>query len=253
MSAVRTFRRQRLPLGALLGLVASGTIAVLTAQQAGRVLPPGRALEELAYYPSGRWLSAASLGEAASLADLTWLRAVQYYGEHRQTDNRFGLLYHVLDIVTDLDPRHRNSYVFGGTSLAQEGNQFARGLALLEKGRAADPREWVYPFEIGFLHFVQKRDHDTAAKWFREAARKPDCPPYVARFAAYSAGRAGHRSAAIELWQGVAESSDNRVLREKAVAEVRRLARGTPEWPAAQRWALAIEDGAAPPAAEGGR
>jgi len=253
VSPLRGFPAPRLPRGPLVALLVGAAVAGGAAHLAAGRLPTGRALEELAYYPSGRWLGAASLGETATLADLTWLRAVQYYGEHRQTDNRFGLLYHVLDIVTDLDPRHRNSYVFGGTSLAQEGNQFARGLALLEKGRAADPREWVYPFEIGFLHFVQKRDHDTAAKWFREAARKPDCPPYVARFAAYSAGRAGHRAAAIELWQGVAESSDNRVLREKAVAEVRRLARGTPGWPAAQRWALAIEDGAAPPAAEGGR
>ncbi len=248
MSAVQAFARSRLPLGPLAALLVGGTVAVAAAHYAPRALPSGQALEELAYYPSGRWLTAASLGEAATLADLTWLRAVQYYGEHRLSDNRFALLYHVFDIVTGLDPRHRNSYVFGGTSLAQEGGQFERGVALLEKGRSADPQAWVYPFEIGFLYFVQKRDHGTAALWFREAARKRDCPPYVGRFAAYSAGRAGHRAAAIELWQSVGEDSDNRVLREKAVGEVRRLARGTRDWAAAERWAQRMEaDGKAAP------
>jgi tetratricopeptide (TPR) repeat protein len=229
------------PLAALVVLVAGGTLSVLLARQSARVLRPGRALEELAYYPSGRWLAPASLGERAAMADLTWLRAVQYYGEHRRTDNRFSLLYHVFDIVTDLDPRHRNAYVFGGTSLAQEGRQFARGLSLLDKGRRADPGAWVYPFEIGFLHFVQRRDYEQASLWFREAARKRECPPYVARFAAYTAGRAGHRGAAMELWQRVAEGSDNRVLRAKAVAEVRKLARGSERWTAVERWARAIE------------
>jgi hypothetical protein len=239
------------PLRAAVVLLVAGAAAVWAAQQAPRVLTPGRALEELAYYPSGRWLVAASLGETATLADLTWLRAVQYYGEHRQTDNRFGLLYHVFDIVTDLDPRHRNSYVFGGTSLAQEGRQFERGVALLKKGRAADPQAWVYPFEIGFLHFIEKRDHATASLWFREAARKPGCPCYVERFAAFSAGRAGYRAAALELWQRVAEETENPVLREKAVAEVRRLARGLGERMAAERWAQALATGTG--GAAGGR
>ncbi len=237
MKAGRAHGGRPRPWGPLAVLVVAGTLSVLVAVAAGRVLPAGRALEELAYYPSGRWLGPASLGEGATLADLAWLRAVQYYGEHRETDNRYALMYHVFDIVTSLDPRHRNAYVFGGTSLAQEGRQFAHGIALLEKARAADPGAWVYPFEIGFLYFVERRDHETASLWFREAARKPECPPYVSRFAAYSAGRAGHRATAIELWQRVAESSENRVLSEKAIDEARRLARGTAAWAAVERWA----------------
>jgi tetratricopeptide (TPR) repeat protein len=239
--ARRAARAVPAPLWALAVLVVAGALSVLAARRAAEVLPAGRALEELAYYPSGRWLAAASLGERATLADLTWLRGVQYYGEHRESDNRFELMYHVFDIVTGFDPRHQNAYVFGGTSLAQEGKQFERGLALLEKARAADPAAWAYPFEIGFLHFVQRRAYGEAALWFREAARKPGCPAFVGRFAAYAAGRAGHRTAAIELWERVAEASENRVLRAKAIAEVRRLALGTPQWPAAERWAQRVQ------------
>jgi tetratricopeptide (TPR) repeat protein len=232
---------RRLPVAPLLVFALAATAAVGLSREAARWTPRGRALEEMAYYPSGRWLVPASLGERATMADLTWLRAVQYYGEHRVSDNRFGLLYHVFDIVTSLDPRHRNSYVFGGTSLAQEGAQFERGIALLEKARAADPSVWTYPFEIGFLYFVERRDYATASLWFREATRKADCPDYVERFAAFTAGRAGYRDQAVELWQRVAETTTNHVLREKAVEQARKLAQGTGRMRSVERWVALLE------------
>ena len=225
------------PWRALVVFTLAAGAAVALAHEGARVVPRGRALEELAYYPSGRWLQPFALGERATLADLTWLRAVQYYGEHRGSDGRFALLAHVLDIVTSLDGRHRNAYVFGGTALAQEGQQFEAGVALLEKGRARNPDTWVYPFEIGFLTFVEKRDSEAASQWFREAVRKPDCPDYVRHFAAYTSGKAGYVVQAVALWQRVAEETPNRVLREKAVAEARRLSRGSDLAPAVERWA----------------
>ena len=207
---------------------------------ASGVVPRGRALEELAYYPSGQWIGPLALGERATFADLTWLRAIQYYGEHRETDNRFDLMAHVFEIVTSLDPGHRNAYVFGGTSLAQEGGQFAAGIALLERGRDADPNTWIYPFEIGFLYFVERRDMETAAGWFAEAARKSDCPGFVHTFAAYTSGKAGYLEQAIHLWERVAEETPNRVLREKAMTEARKLASGTPWAGSVERWAAEL-------------
>jgi len=137
------------------------------------MLPRDRFLNELAYYPSGSWLKAMSFGESVFLADLTWLRAVQYYGEHRQLDNKFDLLHMAFDVVTNFDPRHQNAYVFGGTSLAQEGRQFAKGEELLLKGRAADPEAWIYPFELGFIHYVERRDHISGSRRRRGSRPAP--------------------------------------------------------------------------------
>jgi tetratricopeptide (TPR) repeat protein len=229
--------RLPVPWRALLVFAVAAASAAGFAHAASRVVPRGRALEELAYYPSGQWLGPLALGERATLADLTWLRAIQYYGEHREGDGQYALMAHVFDIVTSFDPRHRNAYVFGGTSLAQEGGQFEHGIALLEKGRARDPETWVYPFEIGFLTFIEKRDAETSSAWFREALRKKDCPDYVRHFAAYTSGKAGFIDQAVALWQSVAEETPNRILREKAIAEARRLARGSGLAPAVERWA----------------
>jgi hypothetical protein len=222
----------------------------LEGEGAARV-PRERALEELAYYPSGTWLKAMSLGESALLADLTWLRAVQYYGECRQTDNTFRLLYHAFDVVTNFDPHHLPSYVFAGHALAQEGGQFENGIAILHKGRDADPAEWLYPFEIGFLHYVQKRDYLTASLWFQEAARKPDCPGLAQRFAAFASQRAGSRESAIALWQLVAENTDNPLLREKGAWEALEAARGGPEEARIEAWARRLLGGRRPARPQG--
>jgi hypothetical protein len=228
------------PWRALLVLALCGTAATWLAARASSIAPQGRALEELSYYPSGEWIGPLSLGEPATWSDLTWLRAIQYYGEHRATDNQYVRMAHVFDIITALDPRHRNAYVFGGTSLAQEGRQFDAGVALLERGRRADPTTWVYPFEIGFLSFVERRDVEQAALWFDEAVRKKDCPDYVRRFAAYTSGKAGYVEQAVALWESVAEETPNRLLRAKAVSEARRLAHGTTLAPSVERWAARL-------------
>ena len=84
--------------------LAFGAGAFVLAQVAWIGLPRPQALEELAYYPSGVHLRPATLGHADAAADLAWLRAVQYYGEHRASDNRFERMEHVFDILTTLAP-----------------------------------------------------------------------------------------------------------------------------------------------------
>ena len=240
MRVASSWTRPPLVARSLLALAVFGTCAVWLCAKASLVVPRGRALEELAYYPSGQWIGPLALGERATWADLTWLRAIQYYGEHRTTDNQFVRMAHVFEIITALDPRHQNAYVFGGTSLAQEGKQFEAGVALLERGRAEDPTTWIYPFEIGFLYFVQRRDVEQAALWFNEAVRKKDCPEYVRHFAAYTSGKAGYTEQAVMLWESVAEETPNHVLRAKAVSEARRLASGTPLSASVERWAAGL-------------
>jgi hypothetical protein len=207
--------------------VAASTSAFLAAERADRTLERVAPLEELAYYPSGTWLRQAAVGDAIAWADLLWLRAVQYYGLHRQLDNTFTKMSHVFDIITTLDPEFRSAYVFGGHSLCQEGRQFAEGVKLLEKGESENPSDWIYPFELGFVHYVGKRDLARATFDFAQAARQPGAPPYCQRFAAWSGQRAGYEFVALELWREVAETTQNAHSRENALKQIRKLVKGT--------------------------
>jgi len=203
-------------------------------------------LEELAYYPSGAWLSQAAVGERIAWSDLLWLRAVQYYGLHRETDNSFIKMDHVFDVITTLDPQFQNAYVFGGTSLCQEGHQFDAGVRLLEKGSLNNPTAWIYPFELGFVHYLGKRNLTRATFEFAQAARQPQAPDYCQRFAAWSGQRAGYESVAVELWRQVAESTDNAIMREKALGHLRQLLKGTGQEIRLEAWAAALKPLPAP-------
>jgi hypothetical protein len=207
---------------------------------AERALPTPEPLGELAYYPSGTWLTQAALGDATSWSDLLWLRAVQYYGQHRQVDNEFTKMAHVFDIITTLDPRFRSAYVFGGTSLCQEGKQFEAGVRLLEKGMHHNPREWIYPFELGFVHYVGKKDLTRATFDFAQAARQPEAPEFCERFAAWSGQKAGYEAVSFELWRQVAETTDNAYMRVKAIDYLRKLVKGTNQARNLEIWAKSL-------------
>jgi hypothetical protein len=216
--------RRRMLAAWAVGLVL-GAAAFRLAAWSATTLPRPNPLEELAYYPSGRSLAPATLGHAETAADLAWLRAIQYYGEHRRSDNRFEHLYHVFDVLTTLAPRFESAYVFGAFALAQEGRDFARADQLLAKGLEANPTSARLAFETGFLHYVKPggRDLTRAAEYFELAARLPHAPPMAAQFAAFARQNSGGLPMAYALWARVRETSANGYLREIAEREMARI------------------------------
>ena len=209
--------------------LAFGALTCTFAGRAYRDLPRPEALEELSYYPSGNHLRPATLGHQETVADLAWIRAVQYYGEHRRTDNRFTRMGHVFDILTTLSPHFLDAYVFGAFALAQEGRDFPAAEALMLKGIDANPSSGRLAFELGFLYYVRPggREFASAAEYFEQAARQADAPPQSARFAAFARQNSGDLAVALELWSDVRANTANPALREMAEREMRRV-----------RWAL---------------
>lgn len=206
--------------GACLG---AAFIAAAGFVQAGAGARLGRgATDELLYYPSGFAVRQASLGYETAAADVAWLRAIQYYGEHRMTDQRYDRIGHLMAIVTELDPRFIQPYIFGAFVMAQEQHQPERGLDLLDRGLRANPDRWELAFQIGFLHYVCTHDYAAAARFFTLAARMPGHAPYAERFAAWTNERAGNDELAILLWKGVV-ATGNRYMQDVARRELARL------------------------------
>ena len=202
--------------------MAAGAATLLLSVTASRSLTRPEPLEELSYYPSGAFLRPATLGHAETAADLAWLRAVQYYGEHRRSDNRFVRMEHVFDILTSLSPRYRSAYVFGSFALAQEGRNFAAAERLMQRGLERNPNSGPLAFEAGFLYYVKPggRDLRRAAEYFELAALQPDAPPQSARFAAFTRQASGELEVAYALWSGVLHDSPNAYLRQMAEREM---------------------------------
>lgn len=205
--------------------VAFGAVACVLSSSAYRGLPRPQPLEELSYYPSGQYIKPATFGHAETAADLAWLRAVQYYGEHRRTDNRFTRMSHVFDILTSLAPGFVPAYVFGAFALAQEGRQFSSAERLMFKGLEAHPTSGELAFQLGFLYYIRPggRDLGRAAEFFEQSARQPDAPPNARRFAAFARQHSGSLLVAYELWSEVYKTSPNRYLRATAAREMEKI------------------------------
>lgn len=180
--------------------------------------PPQELMGELMYFPSGYAVRALCMGLQAPLADLVWLRFIQYYGEHRMTDARFDLMHHILDILTTLDPRFLYAYTLGGLMLTHDAQRPDQAKQLLKKGMYQNPDEWRYPHVYAFMHYVFLRDHQTAKTYFGVAARKPGAPDMPRRWHAFvTYYKLGDLKTALALWTDF--YNDTRNPEEKSIAE----------------------------------
>lgn len=133
---------------------------------------------DIAYVPSATSLRWLSLGHPTLAANLLWLEAVQYMGDPRGDERGWGKLRAVVDVVTDLDPRHGYAYQTSGNILAS-GGLLADSNALLEKGTRNVPNRYILPFNRAVNAFLYAGDYADAGRWFEVAARTPGAPAHL--------------------------------------------------------------------------
>ncbi len=165
--------------------LASGTVLMLVGLLSfanGRVaerLAHAPPVAELVYAPPSRFLQVVSLGYRHVLGDVLWFRAINYFGEHYKGDRIYPWLYHMCDRVTDLNPRARYVYRFGGLILPWEAELVDEGIALLQKGVRNLPESWEMPYLLGFTYYFFKNDLDAASQALRRAIATPNAPAFL--------------------------------------------------------------------------
>ncbi|MBA7671974.1 hypothetical protein ES703_80145 [subsurface metagenome] len=180
---------------------------------------PHELIGELMYFPSGVALKALSMGFYAPLADLVWLRFIQYYGEHRMSDAKFEFMYHILDILTTLDSRFNYAYTLGSLMLTHDAQKPDQARILLKKGMIRNPDDWRYPFIYGFIHYVFLKEFAVAQTYFRISAMKSNAPDRAKRWAAFvSYFKTGDLKTSLALWIDLYNTTEN--PEEKKIAEI---------------------------------
>ena len=127
--------------------------------------------DEVSYLPDGRLLRTLSLGYESVFADLLWARATSLFGQRYGDADRdwYPWLYHMMDLVTDLDPEFRAAYKYGGTMLRIDGVFVDQSSLIFQKGATHLPSYWYFPFAIGMNYFNQDRPL-VAARYMEQAA-----------------------------------------------------------------------------------
>jgi hypothetical protein len=163
--------RSRTPLAAVALAVALVAVTAAARRQLEPEASARGAVRDPTWLPSGRTLRIASFGQRLLLADLYWLRAVQYVGETVLAKaQRWDALYPLADIVTDLDPRHAYVYQIAGSNLAGLAHRCDEAERILEKGMRNLPDSWSLPFVHATNKFVFEQEYAEAAEYARRAA-----------------------------------------------------------------------------------
>lgn len=203
-------------------LLALGASVVLLQRVRDARTPLAAVSADLLYVTSPAAVTRMAVGFDAIIADLYWMRTVQYYGATRlssQPARTYALLYPLLDVTTSLDPRFTVAYRFGAFFLSDPppGGAGRPDLAvrLLEKGMRADPLTWEYPYDIGYVHYNQQ-DYAGAAQWFRRARQVTGSPDWLDPLAAVTLAKGGDLESSRLLFRTILATADQEWLKKGA-------------------------------------
>ena len=212
-----------------------------------RWYPPALEEETAMYLRSADAVRRIAGPYAPLAADLYWIRAIQYYGglKHRlnpewnrdgrpapvagpaAADDRYALLYPMLDITTTLDRRFNIAYRFGAIFLAEPYPSGAGrpdlAVQLLQKGLSDRPDKWEYMEDIAFVHYWYDHDYLAASQWFEKAAAVPRAPWWLRSMAATTRARGGDRAASRLMWEAIRQTTEIPWLRQGAEQKLLQL------------------------------
>lgn len=204
----------------VLALAAAAAVPWVQARVDG-ALGDFRAQNEALYLWKGSQVKRLVPGFEQLAADIYWLRTVQYFGGERvfAAEKRFDLLYPLIEITTTLDPRMEIAYRYGAVFLAEQypigAGRPDLGIAVLERAVQNNPASWRLRQELGFFHFVYRRDAKRAAEVLVEASRIPGAAFWLKNLAAEILGKGGERDIARRMWREMFEQSEG-AIRENA-------------------------------------
>ncbi len=172
-------------------------------------------IEELAQLPRGEYLKPALLGYHHLGADILWVRLLQVLGKKRNTADEYEWIYHVLDVITTLDPQYDYPYYVGGVVLTNLANRVDLSNNLLEKGFKENPTVWNLPFLLGYNYYFVLGDAAKGADYIERAARTSGAPDFLPGLATRMHAEAGNPEVALKFLEALWKENPDLVVREK--------------------------------------
>jgi hypothetical protein len=187
-----------------------------------------RVVEEALYLPSGKTVKKLSIGFDGLVSDMYWIRSVQYFGGKvvhgalkSDSNERFDLLYPLLDITTTLDPQYIVAYQFGGMFVADYASK-ENAIKLLERGIQANPNEWRLQQYLGLIYWKDK-DYLKASEAFKNGSEVPGAPSFMHVMAAQMLVEGGSRATARQMFLQVYNTTDDKQIKESMAAKLERI------------------------------
>jgi len=164
-----------------------------------------------------------SFGFDTILADILWVKAIQYLGGiPKITEVEGAVIYKMFDRITDLDPQFTEAYKLGGLTLSVEDSE--KAITLLEKGIINNKNiEWTVPYYASISAFFHLKDYKKAMRFLEIAVEAPDHPPHIDRLLATANNLAGYKEVSLDMWQDIYENAARNYEKDLAYKNLVRL------------------------------
>lgn len=188
----------------------------------------GSAVEEALYINSGQTLKRASLGFDGLLADLYWLRTIQYFGGKSQQmtgdlnvgnvgEWKLNLLEPLINITTELDPSYVSAYRFGSLFLPDINPDGA--IKLAQRAIADNPQDWRLQQDLGFIFWKLKRFPE-ASEAYLQGSRLPEAPRWMEQMSAIMRANGGDRATAKQMFLRIYETTDDPTVKKTSLGRL---------------------------------
>ncbi|NIP38417.1 MAG: hypothetical protein GWM89_05045 [Candidatus Dadabacteria bacterium] len=185
---------------------------------------------ERSLFLSSSVLKKLSLGYDLVVADLYWIRALQYFSNTKDYYGKPEQLYQYFDIITDLDPKFVNAYRFGGSFLAERPPigfyEVELGTKLFEKGRKNNPDNFRLIIEEAFVYYIYTNDYEKASELFNLASEKVSSEvrrSSLKGMAALSLSKSGNLELSEKIWKYIYNTTTNEARKEFALNNIKEL------------------------------
>lgn len=179
--------------------------------------------------PDLRALKVMSLGFRSLVADILWLRAIQYFGGwYSQMKKQPQGFIHLINAVVYLDPRFVQAYSFGAFCIAEGLENYDAAVDLLVRGAESNsdqPQAWRLMFDAGFIRFYNQQMNEEAKELILRASEMPGADEFTKRTAAYIDSVSGRRDIARERYQHMYDTAETDLIRELAERHLIRIER----------------------------
>lgn len=167
------------------------------------------------YIPSGKYLKHATFGYSSLLADLVFIWAIQYYGDHNIAE-RYDNLDHIFSIIAELDPHYLDPYEVGAIIAVYEAKDPYLAFKVLDRGLEKNPDQWIFPYQAGHYAAINLKDYELAQKYYTKTMAIEGAPAIAHRLYADAAFKGTDYQTAWENWKEVYETTDDERIKKIA-------------------------------------
>jgi hypothetical protein len=236
IKSCRGLMRRVIPICVLL----AGLTALYPLQRSIDQIAPREVISDETIYLSGATVKRMSLGLEGLLAEIYWIRTIQYFGRKLLDSGkplssaaskgiRMDLLAPLLNVIVTLDPHHLPAYRFGAIFLPER--DMPAAVALLEKGIRENPGDWRMYLDLGYIHWQAGNDatgearanyYAKAGEWYERGSEVPGALWWMRDLAGSMKIQGGSREAARAIYSAYLESDDANI-RSQASARLKQL------------------------------